>query len=286
METGIITYNLKERGRKHRGQDRNFNVKQIADTINGNEVQERVKNRDMHGFYGHWSRIKFGMTPREGIIENGKIVNAEPAFVTTHLQANYDGTIEHKAQFLGTKSGELSYKLWKSKAGGFSSAIDTKRPDFFGFDYVLEPNYTTNRGYTFDSVCEGGMCGALLPDEIDQAIYDEQIAGTMRLLDSVQQFQDYAMQAIESLQAQQAQQQAIQQVKKQQDTPFIKPKMIPIGGYKQVILDSASRFRDDQAVERFMRSQFGLNQDQVKKSEQQATPPEIKGIMRYLGMKS
>ena len=63
METKIITYNLKDRGRQYRGKERNFNIRAIVDAINSPECQERVKNRDMHGFYGHLTRVKCGMIP-------------------------------------------------------------------------------------------------------------------------------------------------------------------------------------------------------------------------------
>jgi hypothetical protein len=65
METKIITYNLKDRGRQYRGKERNFNIRSIVSAINGPACQERVKNRDMLGYYGHWPRIKFGMNPAE-----------------------------------------------------------------------------------------------------------------------------------------------------------------------------------------------------------------------------
>ena len=43
METPLITYNLKERGRKYRGTDRDYNIPQLVKYINGNECQEKVK---------------------------------------------------------------------------------------------------------------------------------------------------------------------------------------------------------------------------------------------------
>lgn len=257
MKTELIKYNLKERGRKHRGQERNFDIPRIAATINSRETQERVKNRDMLGYYGHWSRIKFGMNPQEGKIDSGQVIHVEPAIVTTHLKAFPDGTIEHQAEFLPTKSGELAAKLFAGKAGGFSSAIDTLKPEFHGFDYVLEPNYTTNRGYTFDSVCEGGLCGALTLDEVETAVYEEQMAGMMRLVNGFDEFKQFAMDAIDSLQKENKAEQEKNAFR------YVKPKMIPIKkfksepkfttneSHKNAILDSANRFRDDLSVDRF-----------------------------------
>lgn len=195
MQTKVITYNLKDRGRQYRGKERNFNIRAICDAINGPACQERVKSRDMVGYYGHWPRIKFGMNPAEGGMDAGRPSLVEPALVTTLLRAHPDGTIEHQAEFLSNDPGQVAAKLYSGRVGGFSSAIDQHRPEFFGFDYVLEPNYSTNRGYTLDDVRDMTL------DDIEAAIYDEQLRGVMRLLDSANDERDRASEVIESLRA-------------------------------------------------------------------------------------
>ncbi|WP_205183561.1 hypothetical protein [Burkholderia sp. LMG 13014] len=195
MQTKVITYNLRERGRQFRGKERNFNIRAICDAINGPACQERVKNRDMLGYYGHWTRIKFGMNPAEGGLDDGRPSLVEPALVTTMLRASPDGTIEHQAEFLNNDPGQVAAKLYAGRVGGFSSAIDQHRPEFFGFDYVLEPNYSTNRGYTLDDVRDMTL------DDIEAAIYDEQLRGVLRLLDSANAERDTASEVIEHLRA-------------------------------------------------------------------------------------
>ncbi len=209
MKTQVIRYNLTERGRKHRGTERNFDLKAIADAINSQSTQEKVKNRDMFGFYGHWARIKFGMNPAEGGIADGKAQSLEPAIVTVSLKADYQGNIEHVAEFLPTNAGQIAYKLWQGKTGGFSSAIDERKPEFFGFDYVLEPNYATNRGFAFDSAfesaCEGGICKVgMNRNDLDEAIYEEQINGLNQLLDAVTSEKEHQALFIEVLQEENA----------------------------------------------------------------------------------
>jgi len=195
METKVITYNLKERGRRYRGKERNFNIRAIVDAINGPACQERVANRDMVGYYGHWPRLKFGMRPVEGGLDGGRPALVEPALVTTLLRASPDGTIEHQAEFVNNDPGQVAAKLYAGRVGGFSSAIDPMRPEFFGFDYVLEPNYSTNRGYTLDDV------NGMTLDDIEAAIYDEQLRGVLRLLDSANDERDRASDVIEHLRA-------------------------------------------------------------------------------------
>ena len=178
--TPTIRYNLKDRGRKHRGQERNFNVKDICDAINGPACQERVSTRGMAGYYGHLPRIRHGMNPMEGVIDGGKYVPVEPAFVTTYLKADYDGNVEHRAEFLDTAAGKLAQKLFDSNMGGFSSAIDTGKPEMFGFDYVIEPNYIGNsfRGVVMDDA-------SMTYDDVMQAETNEQASGMMFMLDSI-----------------------------------------------------------------------------------------------------
>lgn len=183
MKTDIIRYNLTDRGRTYRGKPRNFDIPRIVAAINSGPCQEKVKHRDMLGYYGHWPRVKFGMNPAEGGVVDGKAVRVEPAIVTTYLKALDDGTIEHQEEFLDNDAGKLAYNLYKSKAGGFSSAIDEYKrngPEFYGFDYVLEPNYSTNRGYDIS------LDSALTLDAVEAIeAYQEHVGGMARLLDSV-----------------------------------------------------------------------------------------------------
>ncbi len=190
MQTEIIKYNLADRGRKYRGKDRHFNIAALVAAINSPATQERVRKRDMLGYYGHWPRIKFGMDPSEGGLEKGLPALVEPAIVTTYLHANDDGTIEHRAEFLKTDSGKVAEKMYESHVGGFSSAIidNALRTEFFGFDYVNEPNYSTNRGWSLDSASGRYLdsVGNEVDDsEVQAAAYAEQIRTIKALLDSV-----------------------------------------------------------------------------------------------------
>ncbi len=204
MKTEVIRFNVRERGRRYRGQDRNFDTAALAALVNGPEVQERVKNGDLLGYYGHWPRVKFGLDVQEGALVGGKPVHLEPAIRTTSIKAYPDGTIEHQAEFLDTAPGRLAQRLYQSKTGGFSSAINAPRrgstqvPNgFYGFDYVLEPNYTGNRGYALDSA--GNRIDREELDESEVEVLDavEEYTGmvqaTTAMLDRVQA--DYDRQA-------------------------------------------------------------------------------------------
>jgi hypothetical protein len=185
LQTDPITYNVNERGRQARGVDRHFDCAVLASIINGPSVQEKVRLGDMFGYFGHWPRIKFGMEPQEGGVVDGVAVSVEPALRTIELRADDQGNITHRVEFLDTAEGHKAQALYNSKAGGFSSAIDAVPGSapmipkgFYGFDYVLEPNYTTNRGHRAVLDAVAGRDPELLA-LFDQAIAESSQAATL-----------------------------------------------------------------------------------------------------------
>lgn len=197
-KTDIIRYNLADRGRTARGQDRNFDLVMAARIINGAEVQERVKHGDMIGYFGHWPRVKYGVQPPEGVMDNGRMVPIIPALRTTFIQADEQGNVDHQVEFLNTTQGKVAARMWASNSGGFSSAINTRMvgnkavpTGFFGFDFVLEPNYTTNRGY---GVALDGVMGG--EDMLLDAAQEQQevMQRCLLMLDSMQQQYDRLLQ--------------------------------------------------------------------------------------------
>ncbi len=185
LQTDPITYNVNERGRQARGVDRHFDCAVLASIINGPSVQEKVRLGDMFGYFGHWPRIKFGMEPQEGGVVDGVAVSVEPALRTTLLRADEQGNVTHRVEFLDTAEGHKAQALYQSKAGGFSSAIDAVPGStpmipkgFYGFDYVLEPNYTTNRGHRAVLDAVAGHDPELLA-LFDQAMAESNQAATL-----------------------------------------------------------------------------------------------------------
>jgi hypothetical protein len=202
MAAPLIRYNLKDRGRQHTGQPRNFNIRAIMDAVNSPECQERVASRDMLGYFGHWPRVRFGMDATEGGISGGKVHAVEPAVVTTHLRAFDDGTIEHRTEFLDTAAGRIAARMFDSKVGGFSSAIDQMKPRFVAFDYVANPNFVGNsyRGVVLDDAINGSL-GELTYDDVYAAEQAEQAQAIITLLDSANAERERANEVIERLSA-------------------------------------------------------------------------------------
>lgn len=150
LSTGIIRYNLNDRGRQYLGQPRKFNITKMQAIVNGDVVQEMVKKGDLVGYLGHDIRRQFGLNPPETALQNGQLIPIDPAFVTTYIHIKDDGTVEHEARFLDTPLGKVAQEWHLAKTGGFSSVVapDERNPEmFWGFDYVRSPNFHGNRGY-------------------------------------------------------------------------------------------------------------------------------------------
>lgn len=153
-KTRVLSYSLKDRGRKYNGPSRdNVSIPAMVQLINSPAVQELVNTSSMHGFYGHQIRQRFGMIPPETVIIDGRTVQLEPAFTTVKLSASPDGVVSHQAEFCQNNAGEFAMKQYQAKVGGFSTAVNYKPAGiqviptgFFGFDYVLAPNFVSNAG--------------------------------------------------------------------------------------------------------------------------------------------
>lgn len=167
--TPIIRYNLSERMRLYTGVDRKIDIPASMRVINGPVVQEQIRKGDIFGYAGHTWREKYGLDVPESVIVDGKTVVLEPAVKTVLLKLLPDGTIEHQQEFLNTSSGRIAARLFDTGAWGFSSAFHAPEiggvrviQQYFGMDFVKNPNYDTNRGY--DSLLDSTGAGAMSSD--------------------------------------------------------------------------------------------------------------------------
>ena len=174
-KTKLLSFNLKERGRQHTGQDRsNLDVQAMVKRINGADVQELVKTNSLIGFYGHQIRQRHGMFPPESAIIEGRVVQLEPAIRTISLKAYDDGTVEHQQEFIDNAAGQKAQQQYAANMGGFSTAVRYVKQGlkavptlFAGFDYVWQPNYATNVG---DGMLLDGL---FINDESEFASFDD-----------------------------------------------------------------------------------------------------------------
>lgn len=189
-KTKILSFNLKERGRKHTGQDRsNLDVPAMIKHINSAPVQELISTKSLLGFYGHQIRQRFGLFPPETAIIEGRVVQLEAAFHTIGLKAHDDGTVEHQHEFADNAAGQKAQQQYAANMGGFSTAVRYAKQGlkavptlFAGFDFVWQPNYATNVG-------DGVLLDGLYIDESEaeyaefDSIHDPAQAVKIQLLD-------------------------------------------------------------------------------------------------------
>jgi len=197
QQPGIIKYNLRDRGRQYRGTERNYDIPSIVDSINSGPTQERVKTRAMLGYFGHWPRMRFGLEPPEGGVVDGAAHAIEPAVVTTHLAALDDGTVEHKTEFLDNATGNIVARMFANRVGGFSTAMDVSKPELYGFDWVNDPNYSTNRGY--DLLCDSVTAGQVTLDQVMAEEQAQQQSMIERLVATLEANNRIALDRCESL---------------------------------------------------------------------------------------
>lgn len=185
-KTKLLQYNLHDRGRQHTGIDRsNVDFKKMIQLINSPQTQEMVKTGQLVGYYGHQIRQRYGMVPPESVPIDGKMVQLAPAFRTIEIKATSDGTVTHRAEFLDNRVGKFAQEQYLAKIGGFSTAVNYRKTppnlltpsSFFGFDYVVQPNYATNigDGQLFD--------GLAIPEELENEISCFDSATDITLLD-------------------------------------------------------------------------------------------------------
>lgn len=214
-KTKAITYNIKERGRKYAGQDRsNVDVLSMVNSINSPLVQELVATGDMYGYYGHEVRMLHGMNPPDTVFtDDGREIRIAPAIRTIELSADKQGNVTHREEFLENATGDYAYEQYKAGIGGFSTAVAFKPSmsglrqvnGFYGFDYVRNPNYHTNKGFgafdglMFDSLQNPTDEQLLLKQALEQSFiaqYDSiyQIMGAKHDVQTATQMVDFYQQ--------------------------------------------------------------------------------------------
>lgn len=172
MERSTITcaFSLFDEGRKYSGNHRRYLVENAREICYSPATREKIKLREALGFYGHGRRILSGKVAIQEVeiatLPDGTqaIISNIPSNVTTAFDVADDGTVTHSQEILDTEPGRIVSGLHTSKIGGFSWACKGQDPDrarspngatrlsgFSGFDYVLTPGFSANRGYILES---------------------------------------------------------------------------------------------------------------------------------------
>jgi len=183
-------FNLFREGRKYTGHHRDYVLGSAQNVCQAPETRERIKLREAYGYFGHGRRQlagKLNLSEVETVkLPGGQSVILEnvPSNVTTFFDIDAEGNVEHHQEILeNNKPGQIVSGLNKSKIGGFSWAMGgtdggaykkTKTSAFYGFDYVLNPGFSENRGFLLESTDENTR--DIILENICQAGMDENTA--------------------------------------------------------------------------------------------------------------
>jgi len=175
-----ITFNPFEHGH-FLGSPRNYDKIKYKNMVENKKTQIHIKNGYAIGYYGHDSR-----DPNKGYIPHERDKNGDviyPCCKTLSMKWVEPNLVRHTQRILSNEIGKEIQKLIKAGVGGFSSVHNLKTGDFYGFDYVISPNFTTNR-VIVDNTCKNGMCG-ISTDSVFNSI-DNEIRGNIKAyLDSI-----------------------------------------------------------------------------------------------------
>ena len=159
-------FNLFDEGRKYTGHHRNYILESAVKVCYAPATREGIRLREKLGYLGHGRREiarKLQLNEVEQVkLADGSTIIVEnvPSNITTFFEVNKEGNVEHHQEILETAPGKVVAGLNTSKVGGFSWACGgddggsmgaTRITNFHGFDYVMNPGFSANRGYILES---------------------------------------------------------------------------------------------------------------------------------------
>lgn len=159
-------FNLFNEGRTYTGHHRKYILESAINTCYAPETREGLRLREQLGYLGHGRRElarKLRLSEVEPIkLPDGSTILTEniPSNVTVFFEVGKDGACEHHQEILETAPGKVVAALNGSRVGGFSWACGgtdggslgaTRIRDFHGFDYVMNPGFSANRGYILEN---------------------------------------------------------------------------------------------------------------------------------------
>ena len=163
------SFSLLDEGRQYTGNHRKYIIENAREICNSPATKEKIRLREALGFYGHGRRIlagkmNIGEVEAVTLPDGGKaIVSNIPSNVTVAFDVSPEGVVSHSQEVLDTETGKSVSTLHASRVGGFSWAcpgVDggrgkpTRLSGFSGFDYLLNPGFSSNRGYILEGAAD------------------------------------------------------------------------------------------------------------------------------------
>lgn len=222
-------FSLFDEGRKYTGHHRKYVLENAREICYAPATREGIRLREKLGFLGHGRREMAG---KVAIAESERVkmpdgsyavITNVPACVTTAFEVDEAGNVSHTQELLtGNEPGRIVQGLHSNRVGGFSWACGgrdggahgpTRLASFEGFDYVMNPGFSANRGYVLESaetrdmvlesICQAGIedarAEAILHDWIATAVY--QVDELTERLANAEIFESALIEKVEALEA-------------------------------------------------------------------------------------
>lgn len=170
-------FNIFQEGRTYTGHHRKYMLESAISSCYDPKTREKIALREAVGFFGHGRREMAGKVKIREVeaikLPNGATVITEnvPACVTVGFEIDKEGNVTHRQEILDTAAGKAISALNRSRVGGFSWACGgadggamglTRLTSFEGFDYVIDPGFSANRGYVLESAGEPATLDMIL----------------------------------------------------------------------------------------------------------------------------
>ena len=180
------------------GRPRNYDMNRYKAMIESDKTKKHINNGYGLIFYSHDAR-----SPSKNYVphERDKDGNYQlPVGRLLEVSFIPPSTVKFKALILNNAMGKEVQKLIESGVGGFSLVNDLKNKLLIGADYVLSPNFSSNRVITKET-CKNGLCNIQL-DTIEHKLEDELKESVRAYLDSLEIEDEAIFDAIVNLEKQ------------------------------------------------------------------------------------
>ena len=168
------------------GRPRNYDMNKYKQMVESDKTKKHINNGYALIFYSHDAR-----SPQKNYLPHEKDKDGSyqlPVGRLLNVGFKQPSTVNFEALILDNPMGKEIQKLIKSGVGGFSLVNNIKDKLLIGADYVLSPNFSSNRVIN-DETCENGLCSIKL-DTITQKIDDELVESVKAFLDDIEMQDD------------------------------------------------------------------------------------------------
>lgn len=184
-------FNLFDEGRDYTGHHRQYVLENARKVCYAPATREGLRLREKLGYLGHGRREMAGKVRISEVekieMPDGSMAVVEnvPSNVTTFFEIDQKGNVDHHQEILFENApGKVVSGLNKSRVGGFSWAMAgrdggahgaTRVTSFEGFDYVMNPGFSANRGYVLESA--DGKSKDMILESICKMGVEDKLAG-------------------------------------------------------------------------------------------------------------